>query len=131
MLIAYAAIFHAYFVLGTGGSFYSSFLRSFRLGILADFVVEEIDGSNQLAVKRSLDAQPISSSVGANDTSVEDVLSRLRVGKLHNVFFILFFRLFIPCWQDTTHLWFFVASLCLTILMMNILIGILGSNYDR
>ena len=33
--------------------------------------------------------------------------------------------------QIVTHVWFYLTSLSLTVLMMNILIGILSANYDR
>ena len=80
--------FHAYFVLGTADPEpslgYSSLLATFRLGVLGDFDMSELEGTDE-------------------------------GGELYTY----------------SHIWFYLASLLVTMLMMNILVGILGSNYDR
>ena len=80
--------FHAYFVLGTADLSpslgYSSLLATFRLGVLGDFDLSELEGTDE-------------------------------GGELYTY----------------SHIWFYLASLIVTMLMMNILVGILGSNYDR
>ena len=97
MVLAFSAVFHAYFVLGTGGSMYNSLLTTFRLGQMAD--------------AGGLDESDMAWGEGSGE-SIEPAawLTELKT---------------------ETRIWFFLVVLIMTIMMMNILIGILGSNYDR
>ena len=104
-----AAFTHAYFVLviEEGAQLvdvFTSFMLVFRLGILNDFDMGELEGSSPA------------------------LSARLGHG---SAFGVSFFESWDGASLRLVQLWFLCASLILTVMMMNILIGILGSNYER
>ena len=83
---------HAYYVLGRRDGpnlFYASLLSTFRLGVMGDFDMFELEGEPQ-------DPDPSSNPL-----------------------------------YNHVHTWFLLTSIVSAVMMMNLLVGILGSNYER
>jgi hypothetical protein len=96
---------HAYYVLGTreGPSLpYAAFLPTFRLGVTGDYDMHELSGVDPVLVKED-----------------EGIWAPEDPDPLDDPLY----------WS--VQVWFFGTGIVITILMMNILVGILGTNYQH
>ena len=103
-----AAATHAYFILGPRGEdplpVYSAFLHTARLGLFGDFDIFEFQGQDPTYQRNGLTGE-----WEPQDPSPEELGQRQYV---------------------YVHLSFFMVGIGITILLMNLLIGILGQNYE-
>mmetsp|Transcript_67737 Transcript_67737/g.201491 ORF Transcript_67737/g.201491 Transcript_67737/m.201491 type:complete len:794 (+) Transcript_67737:31-2412(+) len=110
--LAFAIIFavfvtasaHAYYVIGTrkdpvGHEFHGAFVIAYRLGVMGDFDLYEIEDNDPYWEATSLGLE--------------------EVDKPASEYYYM------------THIWFYITSILVSLMMTNILTGILGSNYDR
>jgi len=103
LVFSFAAAIHAYYLFGltTGNSyFYDSFLRIYRLAVMRDFSLIELEGLDHSFIQVG-DNRWIEENPGESEYFV------------------------------AVQLFFFVVTAVMSIVLMNLLIGILGSNYDK
>jgi hypothetical protein len=109
MVFCLLAFTHAFYVIGTrddGPSrFYAAFLPVFRLGVLGDFDMFELAGDDTVLVHAE------DGIWAPEDPDYSDPRTN-------------------PAYYSI-QIWFFLASVVITVLMMNLLVGILGANYER